>query len=65
MKIFCCPVCMGRCDVPFGFYIADVTLSDLEFYPDSKSITYASQQVAKPSQCKSCDGAGYIAIDEE
>ena len=56
---------MGRCDVPFGFYIADVILTDLEFYPDSKSITYASQKVAKPSICKSCDGVGYIAIDED
>ena len=56
---------MGRCDVPFGFYISDTTLDGLEFYPDSQSITYQSQKVAKPSECKSCDGAGYIAIDED
>ena len=63
MKIFCCPVCMGRCDVPFGFYVSDVTLTEFDFYSNTQNITFESQKTAKPQQCKTCDGKGFIVIE--
>ena len=56
---------MGRRDVPFGFYISDVTLEGFEFYPDSTSntVTFESQKQAKPQQCKTCDAKGFIVIE--
>ena len=63
MKIFCCPVCMGRQDVPFGFYIAETNLDGFDFYPETTMITYESQAIAKPQKCKTCDGKGFIVIE--
>ena len=65
MKLFACPVCMGRRDVPFGFYFEDITINNFDYYSGTNSITYESQKQASPQQCKSCEGKGWIALDKD
>ena len=65
MKLFCCPVCAGRGDLPFGFYMEDIQKSTFDYYPESQSITYESQKLATPQECKSCTGKGWIALEED
>ena len=56
---------MGRRDVPYGFYIAEATLDGFDFYTGTSNITYESQKIAKPTQCKTCKGEGFIVIDQD
>lgn len=44
-----CPVCNGRQTVPYSFYLSQIT-----------DATGDNSEVL----CRSCDGKGYIAIDE-
>ena len=55
MHVEKCPVCLGNGLVPNGFY----STARQEY----GALVWASAGV-NPELCKSCDGKGYIAVEE-
>ena len=71
MKLFCCPVCAGKCDVPYGFYGGASTLKvgETRQVTDYNLLTGAIQPhneiEALPEECRACEGKGFIVIADE
>ena len=69
MKLFCCPVCAGKCDVPYGFYgdASTLKVGEQKAMPTwnllSGNIEPIVEVEAIPEECRSCEGKGFIVID--
>ena len=66
MRAVCCPVCVGKCEVPFGFYGYGSTFSGTATVElttgETEYQTFGTVQ-AMPEKCRSCEGNGYLVIE--